>query len=324
MKLNHLMALPPDNECETVATGFQHLDHLTGGLRTGQLCTIAAQPGMGKTAFAVSLLRNIGVVQKVPTTYFSLESSEWEIKERLKASITGRLECVPKPSAEMMDVMNMIGFHYRDIDQAAIQSIEEAPVWIEDDLEADIDEIVRRMEQLRQENQVRLVIIDSISLLMLGRNLIEQTQAIKKLYETADKLEQAVILTSTVNLSQEVNKECKRPRLSDLCNWERIGSFSSVVMFVYRPEYYYFEIFEDDCDSYDFELSENGITHLYRICDTFEDGTTAIDMADIMVVKNNFGNTADVRMHFDHHVSFREIPYEDIKEGSTSFVSITP
>lgn len=314
MKLNHLMALPPDKKSETVTTGFQHLDHLTGGLRTGQICTVAARPGMGKTSFAVSLLRNIGVVQKVPTAYFSLESSELEIKERLKASITGRLESVPKPSAEMMDVMNMIGFHYRDIDQAAIQSIEEAPVWIEDDLEADIDEIVRRMGQLRQENQVRLVIIDSISLLMLGRNPIEQTQVIKKLYETAGRLEQAVILTSPENSSQEVSEGCKRPHLSDLCNWEQIGSFSSVMMFVHRPEYYYFEIFEDDCDSYDFELSDNGITHLYRICDTFEDGTTAIEMADIMVEKNSFGNTGDVRMHFDNHVSFREISYEDMKK----------
>ena len=296
MKLNQLTALPPDNECETVATGFQHLDHLTGGLRTGQLCTIAARPGMGKTAFAVSLLRNIGVVQKVPTVYFSLESSEWEIKERLKTSITGRLESGPKPSEEMMDVMKKIGFRYRDVDQEAIQSIEEAPVWIEDDLEADIDEIVRRMEQLRQESHVRLVIVDSISLLMLGRNQMEQTQAIEKLYQTASRLEQAVILTSPVNLSREVNKECKRPHLSGLCNWEQIGSFSSVVMFVYRPEYYYFEIFEDDCDSYDFELSDNGITHLYRICDTFEDGSTAIEMADIMVEKNDFGDAGDVRM----------------------------
>ena len=302
------MALPPDKECETVATGFQQLDHLTGGLRTGQICTVAARPGMGKTAFAVSLLRNIGVVQKVPTAYFSLESSEWEIKERLKASITGRLESVPKPSEEMMDVMNMIGFRYRDVDQEAIQSIEEAPVWIEGDLEADIDEIVRRMEQLRQESHVRLVIVDSISLLMLGRNQMEQTQAIKKLYQTAGRLKQAVILTSPENNSQEVSEGCKRPRLSDLCDRGRIGSFSSLVMFVYRPEYYYFEIFEDDCDSYDFELSDNGITHLYRICDTFEDGTTAIEMADIMVEKNTFGSTGDVRMHFDHHVSFREVP----------------
>lgn len=50
MKLNHLMALPPDKKSETVTTGFQHLDHLTGGLRTGQICTVAARPGMGKTS----------------------------------------------------------------------------------------------------------------------------------------------------------------------------------------------------------------------------------------------------------------------------------
>ena len=224
---------------------------------------------------------------------------------------TKRVNPCPQPSVEMMDVMNMIGFHYRNIETEAVQSIEKAPVWIEDDLEAGVDDIVSRMERLRQENHVRLVIIDSIGLLMLGRTHAEQTQAIKKLYRTAEKLEQAVILTSAVNLSQEVNKECKRPHLSDLCNWEQLGSFSSVVMFVHRPEYHYFEIFGDGCDSYDFELSENGITHLYKICDTFEDGTTAIDMADIIVEKNSFGGTGDVRMHFDNHAGFREFPYED-------------
>lgn len=42
MKSYHLMALIPDKEREPVATGLQHLDHLTGGLRTGQICTVAA------------------------------------------------------------------------------------------------------------------------------------------------------------------------------------------------------------------------------------------------------------------------------------------
>jgi replicative DNA helicase len=163
------------------------------------------------------------------------------------------------------------------------------------------------MEQFRRENQVRLVIIDSISLLLCDRNHIEQTQAIKKLYQTADRLKQAVILTSEINLSQEVSGKCKRPRLSDLCNGERIDPFSSVVMFVHRPEYYYFEIFKDDCDSLVFEMTENGITHLYKICDTFEDGTNALDMADIIVEKNIFGGTGCVRMHFDNHAGFRII-----------------
>lgn len=98
MKLNHLMALPLDTESETISTGFQHLDHLTGGLPTGQICSVAARPGEGKTAFVVSLLRNIGVIQKVPTAYLSLESNKSEIMKRLKLSMTGGLETVPAPS----------------------------------------------------------------------------------------------------------------------------------------------------------------------------------------------------------------------------------
>ena len=315
MKLNHLMALPLDTESETVATGFQHLDHLTGGLRTGQLWTVSARPGEGKTAFAVSLLRNIGVIQKVPTAYLSLESNRSEIMRRLKASLTGSWETVPAPSVEMMDVMNMIGLHYRDIEQEAIQLIEDAPILIEYDSEASVDVIVSRMEKLRQEKHVRVVIIDSVSLLMCGRTHIEQTQVIKKLYQTAGKLKIVVILTAGLDPLEEMREGCCRPQLTDLRGMGQIEVFSSMVMFVYRLDYYCFEIFEDDCDSCDFEMSENGTTHLYRICDTFEDGTSAIDMADIMVEKNNFGGTGNVRMRFDNHAGFKEALFEKDDEN---------
>lgn len=115
MKLNQIMDLTSGKECETVATGFQHLDHLTGGLRIGQLCTIAAPFRMDKTAFAVSLLRNIGVVQKVPTACFSLEMNKEWIPEMLKASITGSWSPVPTPPVEVMNAMKTIWFHYQDI-----------------------------------------------------------------------------------------------------------------------------------------------------------------------------------------------------------------
>ena len=266
MKRNQIIDIIPDKERDSVATGFQHLDHLTGGLRTGQLWTIAARPGEGKTAFAVSLLRNIGVIQKVPTAYLSLESNKSEIMKRLKLSMTGSLETVPAPSVEMMDVMNMIGFHYRDI---------------------------------------------------------EQTQVVEKLYQTAGKLKIVVILTAGLDPLEEMREGYCRPRLTDLRGMGQIEVFSSMVMFVYRPDYYCFEIFEDDCDSYDFEMSENGTTHLYRICDTFEDGTSAIDMADIMVEKNNFGGTGNVRMRFDNHAGFREALFEKDDENYMSEPSDT-
>ena len=204
------------------------------------------------------MLRNIGVIQKVPTAYLSLESNKSEIMKRLKLSMTGGLETVPAPSVEMMDVMNRIGFHYRDI---------------------------------------------------------EQTQVIKKLYQTAGKLKIVVILTAGLDPLEEMREGCCRPQLTDLRGMGQIEVLSSMVMFVYRPDYYCFEIFEDDCDSYDFEMSENGTTHLYRICDTFEDGTSAIDMADIMVEKNNFGGTGNVRMRFDNHAGFKEALFEKDDEN---------
>ena len=288
MKLNQIMDLTPDKECETIATGFQHLDRITGGLRTGQLCTIAARPGMGKTAFAVSLLRNIGVVQKVPTAYFSLELSELVILKRLKASITGSWKTVPYretiPPAEVINELDKIGFHLekgRNIEQEAMQMMKEAPVWIEHDLGVDMDEIVSRVEQLHQDNQVRVVIIDSMHGIRCACNHTDQSLALRKLFQVAGRMKIAVILTIGVNRSVETRGGSKRPCLYDLRDWCQLETFSSQVMFVYRPEYYYL--------------------------DTFEDGTTAIDMADIMVEKNNFGGIGFVHMHFDNHAGFREM-----------------
>ena len=299
MKLNQIMDLTPDKECETIATGFQHLDRITGRLRTGQLCTIAARPGMGKTAFAVSLLRNIGVVQKVPTAYFSLELSELEIMRRLKASITGSWSPVPYretiPPAEVINELDKIGFHLkkgRNIEQEAMQMMKEAPVWIEHDLGVDMDEIVSHVEQLHQDNQVRVVIIDSMQGIRCACNHTDQSLALRKLFQIADRLKIAIILTIGVNRSAETRGGSKRPYLIDLRDWCQLETFSSQVMFVYRPEYYYL--------------------------DTFEDGTTAIDMADIMVEKNSFGGIGFVHMHFDNHAGFRENPYDD-NGRTTSF-----
>lgn len=56
MKLNHLMALSPDKKSETVTTGFQHLDHLTGGLRTGQICTVAALAALVMCACTLTIM----------------------------------------------------------------------------------------------------------------------------------------------------------------------------------------------------------------------------------------------------------------------------
>lgn len=289
MKLNRIMGLTPSKEYEPITTGFRQLDHITGGLRIGQICTIAARPGMGKTEFAVSLLRNIGVVQKVPTAYLSLELDELEIARRLKASITG---CQEMPSMDVVKEMEKIGLYLngvQNIKQTTVQMMKEAPVWIEHDLGVSMNEIVSRMERLHQDNQVRVVIIDSMHWIKFADNYVEQSQALMKLYQAADRLKLAVILTSRLDHSVETRPGTKRPELRDLRDWSQIETYSSMVMFIYRPEYYCFE--------------------------KFEDNTPSRNMADIMVEKNSFGGVGYVRMHFDNHVSFRELDDETFFQG---------
>ncbi len=304
MKLNRIMGLTPSKECEPIATGFPKLDRITGGLRIGQLCTIAARPGMGKTEFAVSLLRNIGVVQKVPTAYLSLEWDELEIARRLKASITGGWKAVPyeekkprevtQPLEETQQLKDFIqamekqGFHLKsvpNVEQDAMQMMKEAPVWIEHDSGVGMNEIVSRMERLHQENHVRLVIIDSMQWIKISDNYVEQSQALMKLHQAAERLKMTVVLTSGLARSVETRGGDKRPQLADLSGWNQIETFSSTVMMIYRPDYYKIE--------------------------SFEDGSISENMAEIMVVKNSFGIIGDVRMPFYNRAGFGEISYEN-------------
>lgn len=313
MKLNRIMGLTPSKECEPIATGFRNLDRVTGGLRIGQLCTIAARPGMGKTQFAVSLLRNIGVLQKVPTAYLSLELNELEIARRLKASITGSWKTIPceekKPRKvtqpleetqrlkDFIQAMEKQGFHLKsvpdvnlksdpNVEQEAVQMMKEAPVWIEHDSGVGMNEIVSRMERLHQENQVRVVIVDSMQRIKFADIQTEQSQAqaLMKLCQAAERLKMAVILTSGLNPPFPSRSNALRPELRDLRDRNPIDAFSSMVMFVYRPDYYKLE--------------------------SFEDGSVSENLADIMVAKNSFGSTGDVRMHFYNRAGFREITDE--------------
>lgn len=284
MKLNRIMGLTPSKESEPIATGFKRLDSTTGGLRIGEINTIAGRPGMGVTAFCMSLLRNIGVLQKVPTAYLSLALNESEIARRLKASLTGRWVSDEKmmPPKEVINVFEEIGFHLRDVqdnEQAAIELMKAAPVWIEHDLGVTMNEIVSRMERLHQENHVRLFFIDSFRDILLDSKFLEQSNEIVKLRHAASRLNVSVVLTTSLNRSVETRGGSKRPMLSDLRDWGHLETYSSLVMLIYRPEYYMIETFEDD--------------------------SPATGMADIMIEKNCYGHSGNVRMRFDnHHTSF--------------------
>lgn len=74
---------------EMVESGFPELDKVTSGWKNGELIVIAARPAMGKTAFGMSMARNIAILSKVPVAFFSLEMSTVQFMHRFLSNISG-------------------------------------------------------------------------------------------------------------------------------------------------------------------------------------------------------------------------------------------
>ena len=68
-------------------SGFTRLDKMTCGWQNGDLITIGARPAMGKTAFIISMLRNMAVNFRIPVALFSLEMSNVQLVNRLITNV---------------------------------------------------------------------------------------------------------------------------------------------------------------------------------------------------------------------------------------------
>ena len=66
-----------------IPSGFTELDKITSGWQKSDLVIIAARPAMGKTAFVLSMAKNIAVDFNIPVAIFSLEMSNVQLVNRL-------------------------------------------------------------------------------------------------------------------------------------------------------------------------------------------------------------------------------------------------
>ena len=84
-----------------LASGFTYLDKITSGWQNSDLVIIAARPAMGKTAFVLSMAKNMALNFNIPVAMFSLEMSNVQLVNRLIVNVcelsgekikSGRLE----------------------------------------------------------------------------------------------------------------------------------------------------------------------------------------------------------------------------------------
>lgn len=216
-----------------IPTGLNNLDASIFGLVSPDLFIIAARPGQGKTALALSITHFTSVTHEVPCLWISLEMDGVQLVRRLASIETGISHEVLRNGKTTRDEYHTM--------QIAVEKIGKSKIFIEDKTSINIRDIRTRANLLKKKYNIGYIVIDYLQL-MTGLNktqsreqeIAEISRGLKCL---AKELEIPVIALS--QLSREVEKRPdKMPQLSDLRESGAIEQDADNVVFLMRPEYY--------------------------------------------------------------------------------------
>ena len=275
-----------------VPTGFTHLDRLTLGWQPSDLIIIAARPSMGKTAFVLSLARNVAVDFEKGVAFFSLEMSAEQLMMRLIVGESG---------LDSRDVRNgqLTPDQWKHL-ETSIKPLAAAPLFIDDTPALSIYEFRSKARRLKTQYDIQLVIIDYLQLMTAavdtrGGNREQEVAMISRsLKAIAKELNIPIIALSQLNRSVESRGGNKRPQLSDLRESGAIEQDADLVAFIHRPEYY-------------------GLM-------TDEDGTPTQGMAEIIVAKHRNGAVDTIKLRFRKEQA-KFMDYDDISGDGFSMDS---
>ncbi|MFA9290854.1 MAG: replicative DNA helicase [Solirubrobacteraceae bacterium] len=228
-----------------VASGFKKIDQITSGWQNSDLIILAARPGMGKTAFVLSMIKNIvlNATNKVPVALFSLEMSSVQLITRLISSETGI-------KADQLKKGQLADHEWTQL-YAKVKSLEDAPLYIDDTPALSIFDLRAKCRRLVSQNKVGMVVIDYLQLMTAGNNSggnrEQEISAISRsLKAIAKELNIPIIALSQLSRAVETRGGTKRPLLSDLRESGAIEQDADIVTFIYRPDYYGLEVWDDD------------------------------------------------------------------------------
>lgn len=253
-----------------VPSGFSKLDRITSGWQKSDLIICAARPGMGKTAFALTMARNIAVEHNIGVAVFSLEMSSEQLVNRLISS-ESEIEAGKLRKGDLAD-HEWIQLHSK------IKGLSKAPIFIDDTPAISVFELRAKARRLVKKHNIKMIVIDYLQLMTAGGKGGNREQEIstisRSLKGIAKELGIPVMALSQVNraLEQRSGIGSKRPMLSDLRESGAIEQDADIVTFIYRPQYY--------------KIQE------------WEDGESCLGQAEIIVAKHRNGGLADVRLKF--------------------------
>jgi replicative DNA helicase len=216
-----------------LATDYTDLDEITAGLQNSELILVAARPSIGKTAFALNLVRNIAVDNKHPVFFVSLEQSRIELAERLlccQARVDSHKLRRGNLSRDDIDKLVEAGGHLR-----------ETKLFIDDTPGQSMLRIAANARRLKLREKIRLVVIDYLQLIDPDNRRDPRQEQVaqisRRLKFLARELQIPLIALAQVNRSSE-DRQDHRPRLADLRESGSLEQDSDTVMLLHRPDRY--------------------------------------------------------------------------------------
>jgi replicative DNA helicase len=281
-----------------IPSGFSALDRVTSGWQPSDLVIIAARPGMGKTAFVVSALRNAAIDFGHGVAIFSLEMSSVQLVNRL-ISAEAELESEKIKRGDLAD------YEWEQIVHKT-SKLSEAPIFIDDTPALSILELRAKCRRLVAQHNVKLIIIDYLQLMSGdssgkgGGNREQEIASISRaLKGIAKELNVPVLALSQLSRAVETRGGDKRPQLSDLRESGSIEQDADMVMFLYRPEYY-------------------GL-------DTDESGMPLQGLGEVIIAKHRNGRTDTVNLKFiGKYTKFTDWDGDSGSSGFGAFPSSGP
>ena len=260
-----------------VETGFTNLDKLTSGWQPSDLIIIAARPAMGKTAFVLSMARNMAIDYGHPVALFSLEMASVQLITRLISSETGL-------SSEKLRTGKLEPHEWTML-STKVKNLEKAPLFIDDTPSLSIFDLRAKARRLVSQHGIKIIVIDYLQLMTAGGNAKgggnreqEISTISRNLKALAKELNVPVIALSQLSRAVETRGASKRPLLSDLRESGAIEQDADIVSFLYRPEYYKIDEWDDD------------------------EASPTTGQAEIMIAKHRNGGIENVRLKFIGHL----------------------
>ena len=292
-----------------IASGFHALDRMTSGWQNSDLVILAARPAMGKTAFALSMAKNIAVDQNIPVALFSLEMSNVQLINRVIVNT-----CEIK--GEKIKSGQLEAYEWAQLDNK-IKDLIGKPMYVDDTPSLSVFELRTKARRLVKEHGVKLIMIDYLQLMnasgmSFGSRQEEVSTISRSLKGLAKELNIPILALSQLNRGVENRPggentlDSKRPQLSDLRESGAIEQDADMVIFIHRPDYY--RLFKD------------------------ENGNDLRGKAVIIIAKHRNGAVGDVLLTFKGQYARFEnpdeeaaapLPGEDFNGTSTADTSLT-